>query len=65
MEEPIEVFLEIRNGVPTDARTSRATEVGIKLTVIQVSEDDSEADTAEAEALIEAACERCPNFLDW
>jgi hypothetical protein len=65
MKEPIEVFVEIRNGVPTDARTSLATEGGIKLTVIQVSEDDSEADTAEAEALIEAAFQRCPNFVDW
>jgi hypothetical protein len=65
MKEPIEVFLEIRNGVLTDARTSLATEGRIKLTVIQVSEDDCAADTAEAEALIEAVLLRCPNFLDW
>jgi hypothetical protein len=65
MRAPIEVFVEIRNGVPSDVRTSLATPGGIKVTIVQIDDGDTEKDSEEAEQLAAEACERCPNFEDW
>jgi len=65
MLEPIKVYVVVRNGVPVSAGTSLATEGGILLRVIQCDDDDTPADRAEADGLIEAAESECPNPLDW
>jgi hypothetical protein len=65
MREPIEVFIEMRNGMIADARTSLANGRGIRLTVVHIDKDDSEREAAEGEALAAAALDRCPTPLDW
>lgn len=65
MQEPITVFVEVRNGVPVEALTSLATEGGIVLRIIQTDDDDAPEDKAEAEQIIAEMCEKCPYFLNW
>jgi len=65
MKEPISVYVLIENGVPRDCRTSLATPGGVKLTVVQIDNDDSPADMAIADKLMQEMEDLCPVPIDW